>query len=194
MNDEIKRHYDYILGIYEIAASEFTLGKKMLQDYHEQSHKEEIQIIVINALYHSLAVNLCKIVNSKEKLNIYKLIRNSGINTTFEIDDKIIERLISRRDKSLCHSDKINIQKDISEEYPLYTQDLKITLDSLSEILAMLSNPINGYSIAGRNIKTGEIEFDAVKRIERQYSAYKDMKNRYKLMTDFAKKTIFRNC
>ena len=180
MDDKIQQWYVHLIDVYGISKATFLLAEKLYDDYDDKSNMREMQIVLINALFHSAAVNIGRILDNDENgINVHKFLATycteEKTKITFMVDLAAVERLRKRRNKILVHADKGLLSQDVYERFPLYISDLKSILKSLEDLLLPLGKKITGNSVAGINQKTGEWDFEPTRQVETQYTIFKDM-------------------
>lgn len=187
MDNKILQWYEYLIEVYGISKATVILAEKLLDDYDDKSNMKELEIILINALFHSASVNISRILDHDENgVNIHKFLATYSTDKksrlTFMVDLAAVERLRKRRNKLLVHADKVVLSQEAYEKFPLYIEDLKSILKSLENLLFPLSKEIIGACIAGKNLNTGEWDFSIARQVETQYGIYKNMLSQYRQM------------
>lgn len=184
MDNKVKEQYEFLKETYVIAKSTLVFAKKLYCDYDENDNTtKDMQIILINALFHSAAVNICRILdNDANGLNIHNFISSYCVNTgnsiTFMVDLAAVERLRKRRNKSLVHADKSILKPDFSEKFKLYIDDLDSILNSLKGLLISAAKEITGASL--------DADYNA-RQIEIRYDSFTNMLIKYDQMKEFMK-------
>lgn len=184
MDDNLKEQYEFLEETYIISKATFILAEKIYHDYDETDNRtRDMSIIFINALFHSAAVNICRIldhdangINIHKFLTTYCAVYNTTINVT--VDCAAVERLRKRRNKALVHADKKLLNPDFSKDVPLYISDLDSILKSLEKLLLSVAKKVTGTSI-DLNKNTRQIEI--------QYDSFADMLTKYAQMGEFMK-------
>lgn len=189
MDDKIKQWYEYLIEVYGISKATVVLAEKILQDYDNESQFREMQIIIVNALFHSASINICRILDHDENgINVHKFLTTYCTDTrsqlTFLVDLAAVERLRKRRNKILVHADKIGLSQDVCEKIPLYINDLKSILKSLENLLFPLAKEIIGGCIAGKNLSTGEWDFRTTRQVATEYEIFQNMLSNYRQMEE----------
>jgi len=190
--------FRYVHELFMFTLCEFTLGKMLFEDYNNGICAEkELSIIIIDALFSSVVLNLYKLFDtSNDALNIYMVINKCNRKTKEEnptnfnkiqlnIDKESRNRLWKKRNKTIAHSDLINLNGDISENYPLYISDIEKIIFALSEVIILLANRILNCSIGGR-VGT-QYYFHLQDVIKKQYNILKDKDKTYSKIFDFMK-------
>lgn len=187
MEDILKKEFDFLFGLFIKADAELKLANAMFNDYDENDRSKEMKVIIIDSLYYSAAMNIYKIVQVKECINLKKL--NQEVNEiykdnqiVYDIEEKKVWRLINRRRKQLAHNDIENITKDISEEFPLYTEDLNDIAKKIYYILNNISKVCFKASIGGTD-KSGEIT--STERVISRYKIEKDYQKKLKKICEY---------
>lgn len=176
--EDIKKEFDFLFGLFMKADAELKLANAMYNDYDENDRSKEMGVIIIDSLYYSAAMNIYKIVQREECINLKKLTQEinemfEDKNIKYEVDKKAILSIIRRRNKQLAHNDIENITKDISEEFPLYIDDLGKILKQVFGILNQISVVLCDGSIDGID-KSGEIFIKNTKAVISEYEIKKD--------------------
>lgn len=187
MDNKIQQWYTYLIEVYGISKATVVLAEKLFDDYDDKSNMREISIVLINALFHSAAINISRILDHDENgINIHKFLATYCTDTksqlTFMVDLAAVERLRKRRNKILVHADKIVLSQEAYEKIPLYIGDLKSILKSLENLLFPLAKEITGACIAGKNLNTGEWDFHITRQVETKYEIFKNMLSDYRQM------------
>lgn len=187
MEDKIQQWYAYLLDVYGISKATTVLAEKIYGDYDDKSKMREMEIILINALFHSAAVNISRIFDHDENgVNVHKFLAIYSTATksklTFMVDLAAVERLRKRRNKILVHADKVVLDPDVYQKFPLYIEDLKSILKSLEDLLFPLAEEITGSSVASIDQKTGIWSLETTRQVENQYGDFKKLLNQYEQM------------
>lgn len=96
---ELQKRYKYIFDVYSMSLAQYTLLKRLFEDYNPTSTIKETEIVLIQALIDSIVCNLCKVlVDTKENkitinklmnaYNIYVDIYNKENNTQYQMVKK----------------------------------------------------------------------------------------------------------
>ena len=148
-----------------------------------------MMVIIIDSLYYSATMNIYKIVQREECINLKKLTQEinemfKDQNIKYNVDKEAIMRIIDRRNKQLAHNDIENITIDIAEEFPLYKSDLDNVLKQIYYILSKISTELYNTSI-GCADKSGNIRINSTKMVESSYIIAKDYHKKLEKCRDY---------
>lgn len=163
-SNEFEKNFQYFYDNCVISKQKIYIGKFLMNNPWLFNGLKNCRVVIVEALFHSAAVNLHKITYKKEELNILSFGRqclSEELYQEFEClkpKDADLKSLKNRRNKSLAHSDKENIKVDISKEYPLYIETLDRIAEAVEEMLEFIARNKKGVSFGGTNKKTGKHE------------------------------------
>lgn len=199
----LSKRYKYLFDVYSISLAQYTLLKKLYEEYDSDSNVKEIELVIIQALTDSITINLCKILldSNENKVTINNLINNynryvkESNNTKLKIFNKHntinIEsekiKIRNRRNGIITHSTEGALSEKIVKETQLTFKIFERVFEYLSGVLGALCVPINGYSISGWNTVTGKFGDDIAKKIEIQFEMIQDHMYHYNLMHKYIK-------
>lgn len=192
MEDKIRQWYEFLIDLCERTKAATILAEKIYLDFNNKSATRDIEIMIITSLYHSAAINLYQIFDSKGcTLSIYQF-RNAyygkkSQKPKFKVDNKALKRLQDRRNQLLAHADQCTLFDDNMDKLNLYIEDLKSLLKSVEDELFPLSKTITGASF-GRINSTDEWYFQTTQNIVAQYEEIKDATRIYAEMISYMRK------
>lgn len=175
--DDIRKWYEQLINVYGIAKCSVTIADKMLNDYDNNATEKELKAIIINSLYFSATINICKIIDN-EQLGI-KRFRNKYYGLTkkkekFQFDEQAFNRIKERRKRSLAHLDTVNLDENVEKILPVYINDLHSLLKSIENELFPLSKDILGGCLAGKRYGSNEWYFPLADQVEKEYDSMKN--------------------
>lgn len=173
---DIKKWYEQLINVYGIAKCSITIADKMLKDYDNKITEQALKTIIINALYFSATINICKIIDN-EQLGIRRFHNNYYRMTKkekFQFDEQAFNRLKNRRNQSLAHFDTVNLDEEIEKALPLYINDLHSLIQSVENELFPLSKDILGGCLVGKKNGSNEWYFALADQVEKEYDLMKN--------------------
>lgn len=184
MDNSLKVQYEFLEETFILSKTTLLLAKKLYCDYaRADKTTKEMLIIFINALFHSAAVNICRLLDRDDNgINIYKFLtaycEAKSAAMELALDFAAVERLRKRRNKALVHADKKLLNPNFSNDIPLYISDLDSVLASVEKLLCFVAKGITGESV----------DLDVITRqIEVRYDSYTDMISKNTQIWDFMK-------
>lgn len=163
--DEFDKEFMYLYDICIMVKQKIYIGKFLLKHSELFNASKKCRLIIVDALFHSAAVNLCKISDSKEAINVvsfgnkYRKKSNKEDKEAWKAlqpKKADLEQLQNRRNKNLVHSDRENIELDIDTEYPLYIETLERVATAEERMLDYIYKCNKSASIIGVDKKTGQ--------------------------------------
>ena len=117
-------------------------------------------MIIIDALVTNCIIITTRLIDKREKINIYNTIKHAiilfpedktllSVQSSIENENARIDRLCSRRDKFYAHSDLENLNDDIVSDYPLIREDLHFIIEICFKAINATNLAVNGYVIGG---------------------------------------------
>lgn len=194
MSDKLKKEYGYLLNIYGIATLSVMLGEQLCYDYDDKSGFRNIQITVLNALFSSAVIDICRIIGGKDSVKITEFLKKYnikfGTKHRLRTDKKLLKKLANRRNKCVAHLDKGNLERDLTEDYPVSVSELRKILEDIGDTLLPLYETIYGHPLENIRFENGRWKFGPAESLVKEYNLYKQEIRRHNQMVDFMK----RNC
>lgn len=164
--EDFNKEFSYLYDNCIISKQKIVIGKFMLEHPELFNASKNSRNVVIDALFHSAAINLWKIGAVTEQLNVVGFGNRYSKKSTKEDKEKWkklkkkleknVEIISPRRNKSLAHSDRDNIKIDMQQEYPLYVGTLEETAMIEEEILEHIYSLVESVQLSGIDKETGE--------------------------------------
>lgn len=204
---ELQKRYKYIFDVYSMSLAQYTLLKRLFEDYNPTSTIKETEIVLIQALIDSIVCNLCKVlVDTKENkitinklmnaYNIYVDIYNKENNTQYQMVEKkklpdikiIADKIRIRRNNITAHSALEGLSESFVKETNLMFEYFEQVFEYMGQILGFTCVVINGYCISGWNKTTGKFADDIARKVDSQYEIIKNCRHHYNLMAEYMTK------
>lgn len=164
-SNEFNKEFMYLYEICTITKQKIYIGKYILNHSELFRASKKCRLIIVDALFHSASINLCKITDVTEEINVISFGKKYRKKSSKQDKDdwkrlqpqkKDLEQLQARRNKSLAHSDRENIEKDIEAEYPLYVETLERVVTATEMALDYIYRCNKSKPLIGVDQKTGE--------------------------------------
>lgn len=181
---DFDREFEYFYEICELSKQKVYIGKFILEHSELLEKYNTFRTVLVDALFHSAAVNIYKITGADEQLNITKFKNKcKEISKTFQKEkwnsikwaDADLDYLEKRRHKNLAHSDRENITIDIIKEYPLTIEVLERVINATEAMLHYLYRLIKSVSLGGINTSTGEYMSVVDRRVKTECKSLQNM-------------------
>lgn len=194
---DFDKEFLYLYEICTISKQKVTIGKYLLEHPEVFSAYQNCVSIIVEALFHSAAVNICKITDERETVTAIKLANKCKRAFSQEINEEIkrlkpkkkdLDILTNRRDKNLAHSDIENLSGNISQAFPLPIEVLERVIDSTKELLEYLYFEKKSIRIRCFDKKVGKFVSQIDSTICRECEAIAKDRRIYKALADYVKK------
>ena len=194
---DFNKEFLYLYEICTVSKQKVTIGKYLLEHPEVFSAYHNCISIVVEALFHSAAVNICKITDEREAVTAIKLANKCKKGFSPEEKAKVkrlkpkkadVDSLTTRRDKNLAHSDIENLSGNISQLFPLPIEALERVIDSTEALLEYLYFKKKSIHIDGFDKKTGKLVSQIDSTICRECESTAKDHRVYKALADYVKK------
>ena len=164
-NIDFDKEFEYFYDICLVSKQKIYIGKFILEHPELFDKYDNCRIVIIDSLFHSASVYICKITNSDEQLNIITFKNNCSriCNTidrnkwkTLTPNEQDLTYLKNRRNKNLVHSDKENVTTDITKEYPLTIETVERVINAAEAMLEYLYRSVKGTCFGGIDKSTNK--------------------------------------
>lgn len=186
--EELKEHLQFNLELLLKADASYELYQSFLILHQNDKEKEfsHLLVIIIDALVTNCVIITTRLIDRREKINIYNTIKHAiilfpedktliSVQSSIENENARIDRLCDRRDKFYAHSDLENLNDDIASDYPLIREDLHFIIEICFKAINAANLAVNGYVIGGydedskkrviHNTKLALVEIEKLKKI-----------------------------
>ena len=165
-SDQFNKEFSYLYDVCISTKQKIYIGRYILNHPELFNRFENCRRIIIDALFHSAAINLWKINDQSEEINVVHFGNQYRKRDDKEEKEKWkslkpkqedLNQLKVRRNKNLAHSDCENIQVDVSKEFPLYIETLERVVKANEMMLEYIYKAVNpATSLSGVDQRTGE--------------------------------------
>lgn len=160
--EELREHLQFNLELLLKADASYELYQSFLILHQNDKEKEfsHLLVIIIDALVTNCIIITTRLIDKREKINIYNTIKHAiilfpedktllSVQSSIENENARIDRLCARRDKFYAHSDLENLNDDIASDYPLIREDLHFIIEICFKAINATNLAVNGYVIGG---------------------------------------------
>lgn len=188
------KEFQFLYSVCLKSKYKVWLGKKLLEGGVAFQLGDNLRIIMIDALFHSAAVDMCKIVSNKNDITIKKFVNTWLDKSSTEqkdmlkknkLDETDLNALIKRRNKELAHAGKESLNENISVLYPLRIDTLERIINNVEKRLQIVYGNRDGSLF--RTIKQGDTEFanQLELKLNLEFAQIKNVANLYDKMFKF---------
>lgn len=162
--ENFDKEFQFLYNVCLKSKYKVWLGKKLLVEDNSLQIGDNLRKITIDALFHSAAVDICKIVSDGNEITIQKFAnkwknkQQKELLKECKLDKNELKELKNRRNRNLAHADIESLNENISSVYPLKIKTLEDIINTVEKHLQILGG--NKFADLFREIKSGDTKYE----------------------------------